>query len=112
AGECARRKGDMDTAAGHFGKAIAKDPGLFRRLELRLPVEVDTDGSPLAERARKLLGRSPRFDVGDGPFRVMLRGGLQSEACLLGATRDQIACARINLPVDTDDTVGARLLVA
>jgi hypothetical protein len=112
AGECARRSGDDAGMTAHFAAALAKDPGLFRRLELRLPVQLESDGTPLADRALALLESSPRFRSGEGRFHVALQGGRQPQACLLGPNREQYACAHVNLPVDTSAKVGARLLVA
>ena len=111
-GECARRAGDTVTADRHFARAMEKDPDLFRRLGLSLPVDVLTDGSELAAEARDFVGRSPRFDVGRPGFHVVLRGGAHPEACLQGPTHEQLACAHVNLPVDTKARAGARLLVA
>jgi hypothetical protein len=112
AGECARRSGDDRAAAGFFQTALAKDPGNFRRMELALPVRLETDGSALAQRAASLVAGSPRFSTGEGPFLVKVQGGRVPQACLLGPNHEQLACARVNLPVDTSDKVGARLLVA
>ena len=43
---------------------------------------------------------------------MSVTGGQQPQACLLGPNREQFACARVNLPVDASETVGARLLIA
>jgi tetratricopeptide (TPR) repeat protein len=112
AGECARRAGDETSSVDHLAAVLTKDPGLMRRLELRLPVVLETDGSDLADRAASLVEKSPRFRVGEGRFRVNIIGGQQPQACLLGPHGEQFNCARVNLPVDTDAKVGARLLVA
>src|SRR5262249_51416976 len=89
-----------------------RDPGLLRRAGIALPVVVDSDGSALANKAAKLVGRSPRFDEGEGRLRVAISGGSQPRACLLGPSREQVACATVNLPPDVAPEVGARLLVA
>ena len=112
AGACADERGELSAAGGHYAAVLAKDPGLFRRLGLRLPVRVEDDGSGLARRAASLVKGSPRFRPEDGPFRITLTGGRQPRACLLGQRGEQYSCASVNLPVDTSDKVGARLLVA
>jgi hypothetical protein len=112
AGECARRDGDEGAAAGFYATALAKDPGNFRRMELQLPVRLETDGTPLAEKAAALVEGSPRFHTGEGRFSIKLQGGRTPQACLYGPNHEQYACAHVNLPVDTSDKAGARLLIA
>lgn len=112
-GECARRRGDDAAVEAHDAAALAHDPDVLRRLGLRLPVAIEGDGSGLARRAARLLARSPRFDSdGGGPFLVTIEGGRTPRACLRGGSREELACAHLNLPVDTPDEAGARLLVA
>ena len=90
AGESARLEGDPAAADALFAKALVHDPGVFRRLGIKLPVTVESDGSELATRAARLIDRSPRFRTGKGGFRVVLRDG---EACLMGIGGERIQCA-------------------
>jgi hypothetical protein len=96
-----------------YQAALSRDPGVMRRLDLSLPVRIDDDGTPLARRAALLLHRSPRFDAtATARISVVVHGGQQPEACLTGPAGEQIACGRVNLPVDASADVGARLLAA
>jgi tetratricopeptide (TPR) repeat protein len=109
AGESARRRGDDATAAARFAVAMVKDPAVFRRLGLALPVEVESDGSDLARRAAGLVRSSPRFRDGPG-FHVQLRG--DGSACLLGASRDVIQCAAAKIAPQTPPREAAQKVVA
>ena len=112
AAACARQRGDDSRAAVFLQAVLARDPGLLRRSGLALPVRIDDDGSELARAAARLVARSPRFDSGGGPLSVSLTGGAHPRACLVGPSREQLACASVNQPIDTGATAGARLLVA
>jgi tetratricopeptide (TPR) repeat protein len=115
AGEAARRRGDLATATARFSTAMTIDPGVFRRLGLELPVEVESDGTDLAEKAASLVNSSPRFRVESGQerrFKIVLRGGADPEACLLGPSRERIQCATVKLIASDSPREGARKLVA
>jgi hypothetical protein len=111
AAECARRQGDDSRAAVHYQAVLARDPGLLRRQGVRLPVTILPDGSPLSERAARLVARSPRVVAANSPLSVTISGGATPRACLLGPAREQLGCASINLPTDVSDDSGARLLI-
>ncbi len=113
AGASALKLGQRQRAEERFAFALAADPGVLRRLGLELPVAIETDGSELAEKAASIVRRSPRFasDPASG-FHLAVRGGAQPEACLLGPTRDRIACAQVALKASTSPGESARMLAA
>jgi tetratricopeptide (TPR) repeat protein len=94
AGETARRRGDQRTAGARLSLAMQKDPGVLRRLGLRLPVAVEAPGDAIGREAASLIRRSPRFRVDDDAlFRVVIAGSPEAHATLLGPGGEVIADA-------------------
>ncbi len=113
AGETARRRGDARTAAARFTLAMQKDPDVFRRLGLRLPISVEAPDDPIGREASTLVGRSPRFRVGEGaPFRVVIAGSPEARATLVGPGGEVIATAIARAKSGESATDQARRLVA
>ena len=70
------------------------DPGLFRRLQVAIPVRLEV--SPGGEALAEMLARSPRFDVGEGGLVLRVTG--PSSACV-GTSDGQIfECAEEDDP--------------
>lgn len=117
AAEAAWEQGDGVRAVQHFATALTKDPDVLRRLDLRLPVGIESDGSPLGEAARSLVERSPRFRVsggrGSATHLVSLRGdGGGAQACLLGPRHEVVQCATVRPMQGSAPKEIARQLVA
>ena len=94
----ARQNHDLATETARLSQVLAHDPSLFRRLGMTLPITVKSDGSEVAEKAKRLVSGSPRFRAGAGGFVVTLSGGGAPQACLLGPSGERIQCARPKLP--------------
>ena len=61
AGDAAFQLGRLEESRKHFGQVLSTQPGLLRSLSIKLPVNVETDGSETAEQIATLLVCSPRF---------------------------------------------------
>jgi tetratricopeptide (TPR) repeat protein len=103
----ARELGDPGAEIARLSQVLAHDPSLFRRLGMTLPIAVRSDGSDVAEKAKRMVSSSPRFRSGAAAFVVTLAAG---EACLLGPTGERLQCARPKLP-DAPAEERARVLV-
>ena len=60
------RQGDAESAAVAYRNAMERDPGVFRSLNISLPVVFADDGSAEAMDAVRFLKKSPRFHKGYG----------------------------------------------
>ena len=90
----AEREG-FQAAMGLFERVLQKDPGVLRRLEIRLPVRIQGQSDSLAEAVADGLTRSPRFEVGAVGFAVDIApGGAGAEVCLLSATDARLGCGQ------------------
>ncbi|MBI5493849.1 MAG: hypothetical protein HY904_02415 [Deltaproteobacteria bacterium] len=74
--------GQDDTAVALAEQALGVDPGAFRRIGGRLPVQIESDQTPAAIRAAQLLEGSPLFQPHTRGLRLVL--GAESVALLLG----------------------------
>lgn len=64
------------------------NPGLLRRFDIKLGVQIQTDGDPLSDEVREKLLQSRRFKAEHGAFRIQIhRGG----ADLLGPSGTRIS---------------------
>lgn len=78
-----------------FAQSMQIDPGVIRRLELRLPVQLQLSSTPLSDTVAAALRRSPRFDVDDeGPsFLITLRvEANRARLCLVEPSGAEIGC--------------------
>jgi tetratricopeptide (TPR) repeat protein len=112
--EVRRERGAHAEAARDFERALQIDPGVMRRLGLRLPVRIVVRGGALAEEVEDALEESPRFDVGARGLTVQIdateAGG---EVCLIGASGAQLACGRAEPRAnEAGDALQARLIEA
>jgi hypothetical protein len=113
AAELRHRRGDEDQAAAHWATVFARDPDVLRRLGLRLPARLETDASPLAREAARLLAASPRFRLGAGRHTVHLSSsGDGASACLLGPSHEVVQCATLRANELADAREAPRRLVA
>lgn len=93
--------GQAESAGRHgealelYGIALAKDPGIFRRLGLALPAQIRSASTEDATQAAELLSRSPRLDETDDGFILDLT---DERACLRTPTGNEIRCADVPRP--------------
>jgi hypothetical protein len=107
--ECARRQGDDGEALALFEQAMADDPGVLRRLGLRLPASVTVnatgDAAPIAGR---MIARSPRLRLREGAFQVTVEGdGRALRTCLRSPSGRQLSCAT-TVPPSPETSAPAR----
>ncbi len=102
-------RGAFAEAGQDYERAMQIDPGVMRRLGLRLPVRVEVEGDDVAEDVEDALGNSSRFALGTRGLGVQIRvtraGG---EACLVGVSGAQLACGR----AEAQANEGAKELVS
>jgi hypothetical protein len=87
AAEAARRQGLVDDCRTEWAEALALFPAASRFLQLAIPVQIEDDGSHLAQLLKERLCRSPRFHADPAGLRVVLssEGGRLSFALYRGA---------------------------
>lgn len=105
-------RGAHGEALRDFERAMQIDPGVLRRLSLRLPVRVRAPGDEVGESFVDALARSPRFDVGERGLSVEVRADrAQGRACLIGVSGAQLACAEAKAQSNesADDLAGKLL---
>jgi hypothetical protein len=94
AAEAARELSQMPAARARYGAAFQRDPGVFRRLEVPVPVEIRASGGEVAGDVAAMLSRSPRFTETDGGLNLSVQvDGGGARVCLSGDQAQQIACA-------------------
>ncbi len=97
AADASRQQGQMQRARVSYDAAFQRDPGVFRRLELPVAVEIRSSGGAVAQDAAEMLARSPRFVQARGGLVLSLRlAGASARACLSGEQAQVIACAEID----------------
>jgi tetratricopeptide (TPR) repeat protein len=95
AAEQADALGQRPQALELYGIALARDPGVFRRLGLSLPAQIRAAGSVDASQAADLLSRSPRLEDDGGGFLFELT---DERACLRTPTGNEIRCTDVPRP--------------
>jgi hypothetical protein len=94
AADAARDQGRLDLARGRYDAAFQRDPGVFRRLETAVAVEIRPSGSDTAGDIADMLARSPRFESQRGGLVLSVRADrASSRVCLSGGDGQVIACA-------------------
>jgi tetratricopeptide (TPR) repeat protein len=97
AAEAARRQERMGTARSRYEAAFQRDPGVFRRMEFPVAVEIRSAGGELAEEVAGMLSRSPRFTRMDGGLTLAVQVGAgDARVCLTADQGQQVACAEID----------------
>jgi tetratricopeptide (TPR) repeat protein len=98
AAEAERSQGKLELARARYDAAFQRDPGIFRRLELSVPVEISSAGGAVAEEAAEMLARSPRFTQTRGGLGLSVRAnGPTARVCLSAAQGAVINCAEITV---------------
>ena len=107
-------RGQETLALRELERAMQIDPGVLRRLSLRLPVRLRAADEPVAESFADALDNSPRFDVDDSGLSISVRADrARGEACLVGVSGAQLACAQAEAKSNEDaDTLAGKLLTA
>lgn len=106
-------QGAFGAALQDYERAMQIDPGVLRRLSLRVPVRVASASEPVSEAFVSALERSPRFDVGARGLMVEVRADrARGEACLIGASGAQLACGRAEAKSNEGAEVLAERLLA
>lgn len=95
-----------------FEAAVQRDPGVFRRLEIRLPARFEVAAGEVPEAIQDALLDSPRFDEDPEGFVVRVRGDATSgEACLMGASQTVLDCAQASPATsDSPDELAVKVL--
>jgi hypothetical protein len=94
--DAAREQGQMQLARTRYDGAFQRDPGVFRRLEIPIAVEIEVAGGEPALDAAAMLARSPRFVQARGGLRLSIRAnGPSARVCLSGEQAQVIGCAEI-----------------
>jgi hypothetical protein len=94
AADAARDLGKLDVARGRYDGAFQRDPGVFRRLEIAVAVEVQASGGELAADIADMLARSPRFTQQRGGLALIVRADrAAARVCLGGGGGEIVACA-------------------
>ena len=109
------KMGSRAEAIDQYSRAFQFDPGVFRRLELRLPVSLQSVGSgDVLEDSVDAIENSPRFEVHAGsPFVVRVEQADKLRVCLLAPDDSILACAEQE--VSRDEGAGSiveRLMIA
>lgn len=92
--EAARRSGRSDESTALFSIALTRDPGVLRRVDVRLPVRIEHDSSDVARLGASMIRSSPRFRSSSGGHVVNLESNAAgARACLLGPRHEVIQCA-------------------
>ncbi len=111
AAQAAADAGRNSRALELFDAAFQLDRGVIRRLGLALPASFPPAEGEVAETARRLLRRSPRFRPAGGGYQVVVSGTATSgNACLLGPRGTRWACARVKSRAgESSDDLARRL---
>lgn len=91
-----QRMGDTRAALGLFERAMLADPGVVRRLGLRLPVRFQVGGGEVAADTADRLRRSPRLEESEDGFvvSVQVTGG-EIQACMHTPLGAELGCSRV-----------------
>ena len=100
----------------NYDTVLGTDPGVFRRLEVSVPVRLRVQGDAVAQEVADAVRRSPRFHVtSDAPLTVTIdvraAGG---RVCLLGGAERVFGCGEASVTNDADSvqTLAQRLVDA
>lgn len=101
-------------ALPYFAEALRQDPGLFRRLDMAIPVTLagTSSGAVNLDDVRRYLGRSPRFELHNQGLPLELLDESIPTLCLRSLTGDALSCIQLASaevsdaapqPAETDD---------
>jgi tetratricopeptide (TPR) repeat protein len=113
-GQLRDERGDHNQAYGDYERAMQIDPGVLRRQRIALPVKLRASGDAVSEAFVEGLESSPRFEVGERGLLVTVNADrAQGEACVIGPSGAQLACARAEAKSNEGaDTLAGKLLAA
>jgi tetratricopeptide (TPR) repeat protein len=95
--------GDYDSASEDIQRTLEIDPGVFRRLDMKIPVSLQTGGGEIADIIREGLGRSPRLQIMASPLSVRISSDSSSaQACLITPSGSILGCGKAEAS-DTDN---------
>lgn len=97
---------EWEAAIAQYQLAIQQDPSIIRRLNLTLPVNINSDGSALAESALDFLLDSPRFELESAGLLLETRSSPQVTACLRSTEGEALSCYTLSA---TDSDAGELL---
>jgi len=110
--QAARELGKGSTALHFYEEAFLADPGVFRRLELKVPVRFEARGDRVAELASSRLDSSPRLEEADGGFILRVQADRsQASACLIGSDKSEFACGKASAKATDDAAAVVKKLV-
>jgi tetratricopeptide (TPR) repeat protein len=93
AADAARDQDRLDRARKRYAAAFQRDPGIFRRLELAVPVVIRASGGTAGEIA-DMLARSPRFTTASGGLALVVTADrAAARVCLSDEQGQVIGCA-------------------
>jgi tetratricopeptide (TPR) repeat protein len=94
----AQRLGSTEKALGYYDTALQKDRGIFRRLDLAIPVHIAVRGDEIAQKVESLFEQSPRLDVSDSGLELRIEANRTGgSVCLLGTEGAVIDCTRVTV---------------
>jgi tetratricopeptide (TPR) repeat protein len=100
--EAARRQDDLVASLGFFEQAMQSDPGVIRRMGLRLPVRFRVSGSERANDTVSLLRKSPRFREEEQGFVVSVGDdGKEITMCLRTPLDAELGCTHVPVVLPT-----------
>lgn len=99
-------RGERGAAIEAIESVFDADPGVLRRLGLRVPVTLEIGGDELAEEVADALAWSPRLDVGEGSGALRVQGEVTAAGgrlCISSSrTATQFGCGEVH--AERDDT--------
>jgi tetratricopeptide (TPR) repeat protein len=109
--EAARRLGRMTQARRWYEEAFLVDPGVFRRLELAVPVRFEVRGDAAAQDVASRLDGSPRLrEAQEGLLLRIDATRAEGSACLVGSDHSEISCGRASAKAGDDaSALGAKI---
>jgi len=106
-----REEGALE-AAPVYDQVFQRDPGIFRRLDLEVPVEIQQGGGDVAEEIADALGRSPRFsEQAGGLFVVISADAASGRVCLRSRDGSELGCGEATPAADDDPSTFAQRVV-
>jgi tetratricopeptide (TPR) repeat protein len=109
--EAARRLGKTSIALHYYEEAFLADPGVFRRLELSVPVHIQASDDAVAQDVASRLSGSPRLRESEQGLLLRIDADRSAgSACLIGSDHSEIACGRVSAKAGDDAaTLGAKI---
>jgi tetratricopeptide (TPR) repeat protein len=101
--EAGFRLGRSADALRHYEEVFLADPGVFRRLELQVPVHIVAHGDAVSDDVASRLSGSPRLSESDAGLLLRIDADRTSgSACLIGSDHSEIGCGRATAKAGDD----------